>query len=239
METQKTLTDILNGYRLNWDNDIWRKNAHMKVVDIKQESDKDIIHLRAQISNKINKKGLVEIRPSVDKRMENVLDRLKEYQIAVYNYSFASFLEPMLSENFNEEYLTAITSKISEQSISYRELYTTCYNAIEGSTKSSADAMLLGGLSFASKKMSEAVAATPVGAHTHIGETLEGAGKGIGEFNNEQSNRLVEKLQQAKTPGTLPFRENIDSVNTLYNKPMHLLADSENIYLVPEDNKEQ
>lgn len=32
----KTLEDVLEAYRYNWNNDIWRKNAHMKVVDIKQ-----------------------------------------------------------------------------------------------------------------------------------------------------------------------------------------------------------
>ena len=45
----KTLEDVLEAYRYNWNNDIWRKNAHMKVVDIKQESEQAIIHFRAQI----------------------------------------------------------------------------------------------------------------------------------------------------------------------------------------------
>ena len=48
----KTLEDVLEAYRYNWNNDIWRKNAHMKVVDIKQESEQAIIHLRAQIRTK-------------------------------------------------------------------------------------------------------------------------------------------------------------------------------------------
>ena len=53
----KTLEDVLEAYRYNWNNDIWRKNAHMKVVDIKQESEKAIIHLRAQIRPRWARKG--------------------------------------------------------------------------------------------------------------------------------------------------------------------------------------
>ncbi len=230
----KTLTDVLNGYKYNWDNDIWRKNAHMKVVDIKQESSKSILHLRAQIAEKLSKKGPVEVRLTVDKRMEKVLDRLKEYQLAVYNYSFAAFLEPMLSENFSEDYLSAVSEKISNEATNYRELYTTCYNAIEGNAGGSVDALLLSGLSLAGKKLGKAVAATPVGEHTPIDDALQEAGKGIGRFNKEQTEHLVAKLQQAKAPIVRPFKESIDSVNTLHNKPMYLLADSENVYLVPE-----
>lgn len=231
----ETLADILNGYRYNWDNDTWRENAHMKVVDIKQESNKDILHLRSQITGKLNKKGLVEVRFIVDKRMEEVLDRLKEYQIAVYDYAFASFLEPLLSENFREDYLSAIADKISNQSLRYRELYTICYNVFESNTKGSVDAMLLGGLSFAGKKLGEAVAATPIGGRTRIDGALEDVGDAIGEFNGAQSKLLVERLRQVKSPNVLPFKESIDSINRLYNKPMQLLADKDNIYLIPAE----
>lgn len=229
----KTLTGILSDYRYNWDNSIWRKNAHMKTEDIKQESDKDIVHLRAQIMSKVGKKGLADVRFVVDKRMEEVLDRLKEYQIAVYNYTFASFLEPLMSENYDEDYLAAVVERISDQSLRYRELYTMCYNAIEDRVKSSVDAMLLGGLSLVSKKLGEAVAATPVGDRTRIDEALGDASDDIGEFNGMQSEQLVQKLHQAKSLNILPFIDGLDSINSLYNKPMQLLADRDSVYLVP------
>lgn len=53
----KPLEDLLDAYRYNWNNDIWRKSSHMKVVDIKQDSEQAIIHLRAQIKSKVNDKG--------------------------------------------------------------------------------------------------------------------------------------------------------------------------------------
>lgn len=230
----KTLEDLLEAYRYNWNNDIWRKNSHMKVVDIKQDSEQAIIHLRAQIKSKVNDKGPVELRIAVGGRLDDVLDRLKEYQLATYTYSFASFLEPMLSENFDEANLEAIASRISERGNEYRELYTECYNAIEDSSKASADAVVLGGVSAALSGLGGFLKQTPIGDLTPIDNALEDAGKGVGDFNESQTEGLMEKLQHAKAPDVLPFKESLDAVNKLHNGEHQLAADSENVYLLPE-----
>ncbi|WP_270356032.1 hypothetical protein [Adlercreutzia equolifaciens] len=229
----KTLEDVLEAYRYNWNNDIWRKNAHMKVVDIKQESEKAIIHLRAQIRAKMGEKGPVELRLAVGGRLDKVLDRLKEYQLATYTYSFAAFLEPMLSENFDEANLNAIAAKISDHGNEYRKLYTECYNAIEESSKASADAVALRGASAAFAGLGAFVKQTPLGERTSVDEALEKVGRGVGSFNEGQTRSLMEKLQHAKTPNVLPFKQSLEAVNNLHNHPHQLAADGENVYLLP------
>lgn len=229
----KTLEDVLEAYRYNWNNDIWRKNAHMKVVDIKQESEKAIIHLRAQIRAKMGEKGPVELRFAVGDRLDKVLDRLKEYQLATYTYSFAAFLEPVLSENFDEANLDAIAAKIGDHGNEYRELYTECYNAIEESLKGSADAVALRGASAAFAGLGAFVKQTPLGERTSVDEALEKAGRGVGSFNEGQTRSLVEKLQHAKALNVLPFKQSLEAVNNLHNHPHQLAADGENVYLLP------
>ena len=229
----KTLEDVLEAYRYNWNNDIWRKNAHMKVVDIKQESEKVIIHLRAQIRAKMGEKGPVELRFAVGGRLDKVLDRLKEYQLATYTYSFAAFLEPMLSENFDEANLNAIAAKISNHGNEYRKLYTECYNAIEESSKASADAVALRGASAAFAGLGAFVKQTPLGERTSVDETFEKAARGVGSFNEGQTRSLMEKLLHAKAPNVLPFKQSLEVVNDLHNHPYQLAADGENVYLLP------
>ena len=229
----KTLEDVLEAYRYNWNNDIWRKNAHMKVVDIKQESEQAIIHFRAQIRTKVNEKGPVELRLAVGGRLDEVLDRLKEYQLATYTYSFAAFLEPMLSENFDEANLNAIATKISDHGNEYRKLYTECYNAIEESSKASADAVVLGGVSAAFAGLGALIKQTPLGDLTPVDEALEEADKGVGDFNEGQTRVLMEKLQHAKAPDILPFKRSLEAVNDLHNHPHQLATDGENVYLLP------
>lgn len=230
----RTLEGILDAYRHNWNNDIWRKSSHMKVVDVKQESDQAIVHLRAQIKGEVGERGPVELRAAVDDRLDGVLDRLKECQLATYAYSFASFLEPMLSENFDEANLGAIANRIRDRSNEYRELYTECYNAIEESAKASADAMVLGRVSAALSGLGGILRRTPMGELTPLDDALEGAGRGVGDFNESQTNGLMEKLRQAKVLDVAPFRESLEAVNDLHNRGHRLAADGESVYLLPE-----
>lgn len=229
----KTLADILNEYGFNYGNTVYMSNAHMKVLDIKQKSEQDMELFRFQVQEKLHKKSFIEIRESVSKRLDTVLDYLKDYQLSAYIYCFALFLEPMLSENFESGKLNAITQRIEEVSIQYLELYSECYEVLETSTHKSIDTIVFGGLALAGQKAGKAIAATKVGDHTLIDEALEGAGKGIEGFNDKYSNSLTEKLLSAKSLDVLPFKENVENINMLYNQPSQLAIDDKNIYVLP------
>ena len=229
----KTLADILNEYGFNYGNTVYMSNAHMKVLDIKQKSEQDMELFRFQVQEKLHKKSFIEIRESVSKRLDTVLDYLKDYQLSAYIYCFALFLEPMLSENFESGKLNSITQRIEEVSIQYLELYSECYEVLETSTHKSIDTIVFGGLALAGQKAGKAIASTKVGDHTLIDEALEGAGKGIEGFNDKYSNSLTEKLLSAKSLDVLPFKENVENINMLYNQPSQLAIDDKNIYVLP------
>ena len=229
----KTLADILNEYGFNYGNTVYMSNAHMKVLDIKQKSEQDMELFRFQVQEKLHKKSFIEIRESVSKRLDTVLDYLKDYQLSAYIYCFALFLEPMLSENFESGKLSAITKRIEEESIRYLELYSECYEVLETSTHKSIDTIVFGGLASVGQKAGKAIASTKVGDHTLIDEALESAGKGIEGFNDKYSNSLTEKLLSAKSLDVLPFKENVENINVLYNQPSQLAIDDKNIYVLP------
>ena len=229
----KTLADILNEYGFNYGNTVYMSNAHMKVLDIKQKSEQDMELFRFQVQEKLHKKSFIEIRESVSKRLDTVLDYLKDYQLSAYIYCFALFLEPMLSENFESGKLNAITKRIEEESIRYLELYSECYEVLETSTHKSIDTIVFGGLALAGQKAGKAIAATKVGDHTLIDEALEGAGKGIEGFNDKYSNSLTKKLLSAKSLDVIPFKENVENINILFNQPSQLAIDDKNIYVLP------
>ena len=229
----QTLVDMMDGYRFNWDNPTFRQNKHAKALDIRQDAEQSIIHLRAQIKTKLAEKSLIANRFEISQRLDEVLDRLKEYQLSLYLYSFAAFAEVMMLENFDEDYLKAISGKIEERSLQYRQVYTECYDVIESSSEKALDSAVLGGLSIAGKTLGGFIKKTRIGDLTPIDEALEGAGESIGSFNESQTDNLLEKLRLAKTPEVKAFSDSLASVNALYNKPTRLLADSENIYVLP------
>ena len=234
----KTLADILNGYGLNYDKAVYMANAHMKVLDIKQASGQDMEHFRSQVQADLKKKGFIEVRDDVKRRLDQVLDYLKDYQLATYIHVFSLFLEPMLTQNFKPAKLADTATKIEADSLAYRELYTECYDALEASAADTIDVALLGGIASAGKMLGRAIAATPIGEFTPIDEALEGAGEDIGRFNDEQSEKLIEKLHQAKTPDVAPFRQSIMEIDTLYNRPTQIAVDAENVYILPAKSQE-
>ena len=235
----KTLADILNSYGLYYNNAIEMTSAHMKVLDIKHASEQDIEHFRSLAQSNLKKKGLVEVRDGMEKRLDKVLDYLKDCQLATYIHAFSLFLEPMLAQNFEPAKLADAVAKIEADSLAYRELYTECYDALEAETADTVDATLLGGIASAGKLLGHAIAKTPVGDHTLIDETLEGAGKNIGEFNDRQSEKLLEKLHQAKTPDVAPFKQSVKEIDTLYNRPTQIAVDAENVYILPVKQQEE
>ncbi len=233
----RTLADALDGYRLNWDNPRYMDNAHMKVLDIKQAATQDMEFYSGRVAKRLADRPPVEVRGMVESRLDGVLDALKDYQLATYIYAFASFLDPMLAENFKEDRLADVADRIEEASTRYREVYTRVYNVIEGATNGSVDSAVLGGIAAAGKFLGRAVAATPVGDLTPIDEALVGGGKAVGRFNSDVNARLLSKLHAAKSPDVLPFQENVRAVSALYNQPSQLLTDGENLYVVPSSQE--
>ena len=229
----RTLADVLDGYRLNWDNPRYMDNAHMKVLDIKQAATQDMEFYSGQTKKKLAGKAPVEVRGMVSARLDGVLDSLKDYQLATYIYAFASFLDPMLSENFKAERLADVAARIEDASIRYRELYTSVYNALESSAAGSVNSAVLGGLASAGRLIGSAVEATPVGDRTLIDEALVDGGRALSGFDRKRNARLLEKLHAAKSPDVLPFQESVKSIDELYNRPSQLLTDGDNLYILP------
>ncbi|MDD6555993.1 MAG: hypothetical protein PUF02_01815 [Collinsella sp.] len=235
----KTLADILNGYSFNYGDATYMANAHMKVLDIEHASTRDMELFRSQAQADLKKKGFIEVRDDVKRRLDKVLDYLKDYQLATYIHAFSLFLEPMLTQNFKPAKLADAAAKIEADSLAYRELYTECYDVLEASAADTIDVALLGGIASAGKMLGRAIAATPIGEFTPIDEALEGAGEDIGRFNDEQSVKLIEKLHQAKTPDVAPFRQSIMEIDTLYNRPTQIAVDAENVYILPAKQQEE
>lgn len=235
----ETLSDVLNNYRFNWDNAQYKNNKHILVQHIRNNAEKAIIQHRAQIKSKFERKGPIHIDKDVRETAEAIRDELEEYRLSVYLYSFASFLEVMLLENFDPDYLAATAGKIEERSLAYRMLYTKAYDALESQADSSVRAMALGGLSGAVGFLGKAIEKTPVGDLTPIDEALQDASKGIGDFNRGVKRDMMCKITDARSSDVRPFVENIENVNRLYNEPTMLIADDDAIYVLPIDESRE
>ena len=155
----------------------------------------------------------------------------KNYQLSLYIYAFAYFLEVMLMENFDKQYLDSVASEFEKRSIEYRTLYSDCYEHIDEYTKSTIEAHHLKTASTVGKFTGETIAKIPLISKTQLDESLIAAGEFINKVGDEKAEKTMERYIENRDSGVEVFIDNINAVNRLHNKPVELLFDNENVYL--------
>lgn len=225
------LIDIFNNYKYNWNNEKYKTANHIKALDIRCDAGKAIDFYREQIKSHVGKKAFLHSDHDVKKQMDRVMEEFKEYRLALYLYSFGYFIEVLLQENYEAAYLEAITKKIDDQSFRYRELYTKAYTQIEEYSRSSIQSKVLGGLSAVNKTAGETIAKIPIIRKSQIDETLIEAGKKIGDFGDRRVQTAMMQLIDQQSSCVRPFAENIEMMGRLYNSPMDLVFNDEEMYI--------
>lgn len=225
------LGDVMTNFKYNWDNPTYKSNKHILVQQIKKESEASIILYRDQIAKKLKKRSFIHSDQEVKSTLKKLQAQFKDYQLALYLYSYSTFLEVMLLGNFSEGYLDSVEQRMSEYSLQYRTLYTECYDLMEGYSKSSIQSGVLSGLAAASKFMGEIIAKVPVISNSQLDENLIEAGSRLDRHGNKRAAIELQGLTQARMSVALPFIDNIRAVNDLYNKPVTYLFDNENMYV--------
>lgn len=225
------LGDVMSNFKYNWNNDTYKTNKHILVQQIKKEAEASIILYRDQIAKKLKKRSLIHSNQEVKGTLKKLQAQFKDYQLALYLYSYSTFLEVMLLGNFSEGYLDSVEQRISEYSFQYRSLYTGCYSLMEDYSKSSIQSGMLSGLAVAGKFMGETIAKVPVISKSQLDENLIEAGGRLDRHREKRATAALEGLAQTRMSATLPFVENIRAVNDLYNKPVAYLFDRDNVYV--------
>lgn len=235
------LSDILNNYKFNWDNQTYKTNMHIKVQDIKQEAEQNTLFYRDRIKKELKKRNFLKVEQKAKKQLSKVQSDMEDYQLAVYLYGFSSLLEVLLLGNFDEGYLKSISDKVNDISIQYREMYTESYEIIEANLHSSIESNLLKGVAIAADAAGKTIAKIPIIGDTQIDETLIAGGEGLDRFGKKRTQDTVQRLSDSRSSRVTPFISCINTINTLYNQKTDILFDRENIYLglgVEDDESE-
>lgn len=225
------LADVLNNYKFNWDNDKYKDHKHILVQDIKREAEQSIILYREQLTKALGKKALFQNGQEVKATLIKTMARLNDYQLALYTFSFSSFLEVMLLENFETNYLNSIANKIHEYSDDYTALYEKCAEKIEKDSKTSLEGYALKGLSKLSSGAGKIVEKIPVISKSQLDENLLKAGGILQDVDTNRTQNVMHILADSQTDYISSFVENIHTIDNLYNQSMQLMFDSENIYI--------
>ncbi len=229
------LQDIYENFKFNTDNDKYIQNNHVKVLDIKQAAEQKIDFYKTQIKTKLEKNELIHWDANVASQGEKLKNDLGEYQLALYTYAFSSLMDIVFLENFDEDFLKKIKEKIKEYKFEYQSIYTEVFNYIEKESDSSLQQLGLDVASKATKGLGGLFENTFIGNKTGIDKTLTKTGEDIGNYKTKRTDEKTFKLIENKESKVEPFIDNIEKINAVYNKPVAIAFDDNNIYVIDED----
>lgn len=225
------LSDVLANYRFNWNSDKFKVANHSQVLAIRREAGQQVDLFREQVKKKLLKGGFLLTAQDVQKQLNGLTGAFQSYQLALYLYGYAYFLEILLQESFDSEYLNAAAAKLEQMSLVYRELYTEAYEHIEKRAKSSPEAYMLRGVSSASKVLGETIAKLPVISRSQMDESLIEAGQKIGDYEKKCTAKTMQQLVEHQSSCVHPFIDQIQSMDRLYHGELTMIFNDETLYL--------
>ncbi|MEG0327306.1 MAG: hypothetical protein RR565_01460 [Erysipelothrix sp.] len=232
-----TLNEIMNNFKHNWNNEKFINSKINLVQNIKKESEQSIIFHRDRVKNKLSKGSLFNSDQDVKKKLNEVVAEMKDYQLALYLYSFADFLEVVLLGNFKSEFLNDSIKRCENYSYEYRSLYTKVYNNIEKKVNSSVQSVLLSGVAGFNKIVGKTVSKVPFLEERKIDEAIIESAKKVDTFNSKRSIDAISQLKNVQNSVVSPFVNNLKTLDLIYNQSSELILDSNKLYLVTDKNE--
>lgn len=226
------LSGVMEQYKYNWNNERFITSNHGEVLKIRREADASMIQYHKQLLEETKKESMFHLEQDAKSRLNTIKDQLKDYQTALYLFAFASFLDVLLVENFASEHLQDVSAKIEERSLQYRETYTQCYDYIDKYSKTTVESQVLGGVAAVSRFLGNVIRQVPLISESPIDEALLDAGDQLDNMSSGWGEERLEELTAKKDHYAMPFMESIHMIDKLYNSPMELCFDRENLYLL-------
>lgn len=227
----KVLTDILEGYKHNWDNTQYLQNHHMKVLDIKQVAEKNIIFYQEQIAAAIKKMPAIHLDQAVKAAITELGKLFSQYRMALYQFSFASFLEVMLLGNFRQAYLDQVAAKVQEYNQHYQIQSSECRDMIKRYSSESVETKVLAGIGNAGKALGKFIGSVPFLAQGPVDEWLQDNGEALLKGNDKKAQKVASLFSAEEKIGSEVFVDSIRNVALISNQTTDVLFDGEALYL--------
>lgn len=230
----ETLSKLVANYKHNWNNELFVNNNHTQVLDIKRTARKNMISYQKRVSELLEAKQLIVMQSKVRSTLTDLQKKYAYYRLSLYAYSLACLVEIMLSGNFDETYIDSVRTEISERSLEYRTLFTSCSEYLERLSSGSVESNVLKGLGTAGKAVGRFVGKVPIAQKHQVDEHLQEGGAYLQDSAQEMANSVLKTFSAYHDPGTEVFVKKMDEMIRIYNHTSSIYVDWENIYLLTE-----
>ena len=227
-----TLSNIIEKYKHNWDNDQFIASNHKMVIDIQRTARKHITSYQKKVRDVIKERKLLVLQNKIKTTLDEMMKDFKYYRLSLFAFSMSSLIEVLLSGNFKEENILAIKEEIQKLAFEYREIYGECSLYLEKMEKSSVESNLLKGVSATSKVVGKFIGSIPKIKDGQVDEFFQEAGEHVSDKAKAIETDSIIAFAEMSNPGTSLFTEKMDDLVFIYNKTTEICFDDDNIYLI-------
>ena len=228
----ETLSNIIEKYKHNWDNEQFISSNHKMVIDIQRTARKNMVSYQKKVRDVIKEKKLLVLQNKIKTTLDELMKDFKYYRLSLFTFSMSSLIEIMLSGNFKGENILSIKEEIQKLSFAYRDIYGECSVYLEGMEKSSVESNLLKGVSATSKAVGKFIGSIPKIKDGQLDERLQEAGEHVSDKAKAIETDSIAAFTEMSNPGTILFIEKMNDLIFVYNQTTDICFDSNNIYLI-------
>ena len=228
----ETLTELINNYKHNWDNEMYVHNSHKMVMDIKRTARSHMLSYQKKVTEFLSSKKLLVAQGQVKSALSELEKRFKYYRLALYTYSLASMMEIMLGGNFKEEYISGIKDEIVKLSGSYRELFEKSSLYLEKLGGLAVEANVLKGIGTAGKAVGKFIGSIPLVKEGPVDEFIQDSGTHLKKNAIGMEKQAVHQFAALNNSGTHIFVNKMEDMIQIYNHTDRICFDDKQIYLV-------
>lgn len=228
----ETLTELINNYKHNWDNDVYVQNSHKMVMDIKRTARSNMLTSQKRVAELVASKKLLVGQSQVKSTSAELEKRFKYYRLALYTYSLASMMEIMLGGNYKEEYISGIKDEIVKLSGNYRDLFEKSSLYLEKLGGSAVEANVLKGIGTTGKAVGKFIGSIPLVKEGPVDEFFQDGGANLKKNAIGMEKQAVHQFATLNNSGTHVFVNKMEDMIQIYNHTERICFDDKQIYLV-------
>jgi len=228
------LDDIMHRYPYNWNNENFRNNYHLKALDIKQSADAKVILYQKQIAEKISALPKIYLEKIARGSLEQLQQGFNDYRMALYLFSYASYLEVMLDGRFIEQDIKLVADKVHSYQEQYQEQFEKCRDYVQKFSGGAVERVAIGAIASAGKGLGNLIAANPRLNKGQVDEWLQDNGEKLQQWNEKGIAKLAETFKEEGETGAVIFEDSIRDVRKISNHLTGLVFDEENMYYLTD-----
>ena len=227
----ETLNRLINEYKYNWQDEQYVKNNHKQVMEIERSSSANIRLYLKEIRSDLEKSSLIMTNKTINNNLNELEKHFIYYRLSLYVFGFATFMDVMLLENFERDYLNVKKEEIEAYNNEYMSTYQEALKYVHNSADKSVQGNIISGIGSAGKAIGNLAEKVKMAKDKNIDTWFSEGADNLKNISKDMKDKFSLRFEDMKDSKVERFVNKIELISKMYNDTKDIYFDREKIYL--------